>query len=105
MNYILSNEQLDRLMKPYWDGKFENTTLGTIEAHGTNNEDWFGFVDPDTDRTILGRPADESDDEWYSWSGYFRGGGELYGLSDVEFRKALLRYLNKRYNLNIRYIY
>lgn len=102
MNYVLSKEQLDRVMKPYWDEKFQNSKLEIIKAH---HEDWFGFVDPPTGEIILGRPADASDDKWYSWGGYFIGGSELFGLSDVEFRKALLRYINKSYNLNIRKIY
>jgi len=43
MKYSVTDEQLDRLMKSYWDNKFSGAEVGVIENYVEDN-DWLRYV-------------------------------------------------------------
>ena len=98
MDYILSEEQLDKVMKHYFDYKFENAVLKK-EKIAIDNSDipWYGFwVD---DNVVLGYPVESTNVSytWFSDGPYFQSGWDLFGLTTPEFLNTMVRYLNKKY--------
>jgi hypothetical protein len=96
----MTKEQLDKVMKPYWESKFDSTELRELNG---NEDDWFGFIL--NNDIIVGCPTkDLSDGTWFYSGSNFVGGADLFGLDISGFRLAMVRYLNKTYNLNIKSI-
>lgn len=41
----MTNKEIDKLMKPYWDWKFKNSYLGDFCGKGEGwSDDWYGIV-------------------------------------------------------------
>ena len=94
MDYTITYEQLDRLMKPYWDEKFKGTELGEIENY-SEDEDWFGVIKGDN--ILVGYPSLDDGHMWFSNGEYFDGGWDMFNISSYEFNQSMLRYLVKKF--------
>ena len=102
MDYILTAEQIDKLMKPYFDYFFEESKLGTYENEGDNT--WYGVISNKKSEPylIVGRPIKDSDPSiWFYDGTHFGFGDSLYNISRKEFNKAMTRYINKRFKVKI----
>jgi len=93
MNYSVTEEQLDRLMKSYWDDKFSGAEVGVIENYVEDN-DWYGIS---KGRLLLvGKPIDAISC-WYSNGEYFGGGWNMFGINPMEFNESMLRYVKDNF--------
>jgi hypothetical protein len=96
----MNREQLDKVMKPYWELRFESAELKYFNEY---NDPWYGFVL--NNDILVGCPTkDLSDGTWFYAGIDFAGGADLFGLDISGFRLAMVRYLNKTYNLDIKSI-
>jgi len=97
MDYILSEEQLDKVMKHYFDYKFENAVLKKEKINIDVAIPWYGFWV--NDNIILGYPVESTDVSytWFSDGPYFQSAWDLFGLTPPEFHNTMIRYLNKKY--------
>ena len=104
----MTTEVIDKLMKPYWDEKFDNTYLGDFCGKGEGwNDDWYGVVMKKTDGTeklIVGHISGNDDGLWFYDGKIFLNGDILFGLGKHQFNMAMLRYINKKYNLNVKQV-
>jgi hypothetical protein len=94
MEYSLTEKQLDRLMKPYWDDKFNGAEIGEIENYA-NDEDWYGLKKDDF--LIVGYPSLDDGSWWFSNGPYFEGGWSMFGIEISEFNRAMRRYIEDRF--------
>ncbi len=93
MKYSVTDEQLDRLMKSYWDSKFNEVEFGVIKNY-SGNEDWYGIKRGRF--LIVGKPV-KSVGCWFSNGEYFGGGWGMFGIEPVEFNKSMLRYVQDNF--------
>jgi hypothetical protein len=93
MNYSVTEEQLDRLMKSYWDDKFDGAEIGVIENYVEDN-DWYGIRKGKL--LLVGKPI-KSVGCWYSNGEYFGGGWSMFGIEAPEFNEAMLRYVQDNF--------
>lgn len=98
----LDNELIDRLTKSYFDNVFENVTFRRQNEHS----DWYGFFTPNN-ILILGKELDDDDGidlksgTFYYDGSVFMNDHEIFSLSKKKFYNSMLRYLNKKYGMNI----
>lgn len=96
----MTKEQLDKVMKPYWESKFDSTELRELNG---NEDDWLGFIL--NNDIIVGCPTkDLSDGTWFYSGSNFVGGADLFDVTRNEFLSLMVRYLNKTYNVDIKSI-
>lgn len=105
----MTTEVIDKLMKPYWDEKFDNTYLGDFYKENSGwRDDWYGVIIKKTDKLIVGcsiKDKDWWDDvTWFYDGKIFLNGDILFGLGKHQFNMAMLRYINKKYNLNVKQV-
>ena len=106
----MTTEVIDKLMKPYWDEKFDNTYLGDFYKENSGwRDDWYGIAikKPNGgEELIVGYPIKDRDDTIWYYSGHmFRGHSKLFNLTKEEFNSSMVRYLNKKYNLKIKEVF
>jgi hypothetical protein len=99
MKNELSIEQLDKIIKPYFNDKFNNTVISKHNvSHGDIKLPWYGFWSEDDKELILGYPIENIDNPiWFSSGPYFSGGWDLFGITGKEFSDAMKRYLEKKH--------
>ena len=89
MNYSVTEEQLDRLMKSYLDDKFSGAEVGVIENYVEDN-DWYGIHKGKL--LLVGKPI-EAKGCWYCNGEYFGGGWGMFGIEPPAFNESMLRYI------------
>ena len=80
--------ELDKVMKPYFDGKFS-----TLDFN--HSEDSYGFWDKKNKKIILGQYDDGG--VWSYYLPHFTGGQSLFDLTFDSFTNALQRYVRECY--------
>ena len=92
MTNNLTEEQLDTLIKPYFDMRFEGSVIKT----GSVNDviEWFGFWKDG--EHILGYPVN-NDEYWYCSGPHFSDGILIFSLRPTEYYEAMRRYVNKNH--------
>ena len=102
MEYILTNDQLDKIMNHYWDHKFADAELGYIYLSGGDGTEWKGIIrnTPVRKKLIIGHPSDDIGDTWFVDGETFGNGHLLFGIETDTFYEAMKRYLKKRYGFN-----
>ena len=94
MEYIITPEKLDKIMKPYFDKVFEDTKWSE-KYIGGYGETWYGLFNQDGEM-LVGHP--ETDDTTYYTDGaYFSNMWDLFSIDYKEFTNAMGRYLKKKY--------
>lgn len=99
MEYILNPNQIDKLMKPYWDMHFDNSHIGEIRLSG---EKWQGLIKKDSDGLsymLLGHPKGREDMMWYNDGPRFDGGEKLFSISRYDFNQSMKRYVKNRFDV------
>ena len=96
----MTKEQLDKVMKPYWESKFDSTELKYFNEY---KDPWFGFV---LNNSILFGCVveDLSIGTWFYGGSDFIGGKDIFDITKGNFLSAMRRYLNKTYNVDIKSI-
>jgi hypothetical protein len=95
----MTENTIDKLMKPYWDEKFKDVYLGV------NKNDWYGLLmkTPDgIEKLIVGNVSGDDNGTWFYDDNMFTNGHILFNLSKPQFNQSMLRYINKKYNLNLK---
>ena len=103
----MDDTTIDRMMKPYWDEKFKSSYLGDYiqkDVGGWDSE-WYGILmkRPDgVEELIVGHMADEDNNLWFYDGSMFDGGEKLFSLGIRDFNYSMVRYINKKYNLEVK---
>jgi hypothetical protein len=92
MKYVITPEQLDKVMKSFFDKVFEHTKWSDAELDG---QSWYGFFNQDGEM-LVGHP--EYDSSTYFTDGrYFNNMWDFFSIDSKEFTDAMGRYLKKKY--------
>jgi hypothetical protein len=97
MEYLLNQEQLYKLMKPFFDSRFKNSGLGIRDYGG---EEWKGLWNPDG-QLLVGSTNYEDDSNYYYNGEYFGGEWEIFSINISVFTDMMARYLEEEYHLTI----
>ena len=100
MNYIIKEEQLDRILKLYFDRRFKDSEYDTRKS---GFEDfWTGYwvSHGDTSTLLIGHPADDDAGIWFS-NGQILDGWSYFDMTPEQFYDALKRYLETTYEIEI----
>lgn len=101
MDYVLTEKQLDRLLKPYFDKEFEDTEYTTTINKGSGTE-WTGFY-----KNISGNLefmvgfANGDRDNWFVNGPVFNNEWDIFGIDYNNFIQSMSRYLSERFGINI----
>jgi hypothetical protein len=103
----MTNKNIDKLMKPYWDEKFNDAYLGEHRKELSGWEDaWDGVImkRPDgSEILIVGYPVpDDNPNTWFYDGNVFTNGEKLFNIGIGEFNKSMVRYINEKYNLKVK---
>lgn len=94
MEYIITPEKLDKVMKPYFDKVFEHAKWRE-DSSNDYGETWQGFFNQDGEM-LVGHP--EHDKTIYYTNGiYFSNMWDFFSIDAIEFYDAMGRYLKKEY--------
>jgi hypothetical protein len=97
----MTDEQIDRITKKYWEYKLKDTTI----KNGTAEHDWYGLFDS-SGELLVGYGLDAEDyGIWYYDGTTFGSGSKIFGITNKEFYDAFKRYLNKTYGFKIRELF
>jgi hypothetical protein len=94
MDYSISPEQLDKLIKPFFDKEFKHAKWG---EHSDNygGGTWYGFINQD-DVLLVGYPSHDSD-TYFTNGQHFSDMWQFFSIDGKEFNDAMGRYLKKKY--------
>ena len=97
MKYIISEEQLDKMVKSFLDKYFDDSEIMTSYY---DNGNWFGIFSDGN--LLIGHPANYDDNLWF-YNGQIVGHGvDMFSLEPHEWANAIKRYMNKNYpQLNV----
>ena len=99
MKLIITENQLDRVIKKYFDSVFDQAVFKDYDVGGS----WEGFIildnSPDGFTTLVGRPI--GDDFWFSNGQFFNGWWEMFNMVPEDFNEKLSKYIKERYNIDM----
>jgi hypothetical protein len=99
----MDNTSIDKMMKPYWDSKFNGTYIGS-KILGDNH--WNGLMmdyGNGNEDIVIGH----SDDDRYAWyydGTVFNNHFGYFNVTLLEFNHSMKRYLTNTYHLEIKSI-
>ena len=102
MRHQITQEQLDRVMKPYWDSKFKDGVLGKFR-NDSDEIDWYGIYknNPSGEKdTLVGTPSIDGSGPWFCDGDNFYNGWELFNITPEDFFEAMKRYVEKKFGVN-----
>jgi len=102
MEYTITPEQLDKIMKPYFDKLFKDAKWSE-KYIGGYGETWFGLFNQDGEM-MVGHPEHDSS-TYYTDGTYFSNMWELFSIDYKEFTDAMGRYIKKKYGCEFDYIW
>jgi len=98
MDYKITQDQLDKFIKPYFDKWFINSEYGTRD-NDNDGRNWTGFwIDNDT--LLVGHPELDDSGLWFS-NGQILNGWVYFDTKPEEFYDSLKRYLKKKFQIQI----
>ena len=101
MEYEMTQLQIDRIMKPYFDIEFADAKWGEHNDDSGGGK-WFGIITPDN-VLLVGHPS--HDDEIYFTNGqHFSHEWEMFNLTAKDFDEAMGRYIKKKYGCRFKKI-
>lgn len=93
-------------MKPYWDEKFNDAYLGVFDGEVDGwSDDWYGILikKPDgVEKLVVGHVSGDNDGTWFYDGVRFDGGEKLFSLGIRDFNYSMVRYINEKYNLEVK---
>jgi hypothetical protein len=103
MNYILTEKQIDKIMKPFWDYHFNDSNFVEDIKGSDDWRDWSGFIKklPNGHKILLVGFIKSSPDMWYSDGSYFYNSKNMFNLTPHEFHNSMKRYLKNKFGFNI----
>jgi len=103
MDYIILPEQLDKIMKPFFDKEFKDAKWGEHTSPRDSNDIWYGFINQD-DVLLVGHPSFNVDN-YYTNGYHFENMWSLFGIDAKEFNQSIGRYIKKNYGVEFNRIY
>ena len=94
MEFNITPEQLDRLVKPYFDKEFKHAKWGE-QGSPNSNDVWYGVINQD-DVMLVGHPSHDSD-TFFTNGQHFTSMWDFFSIDSKEFTDAMGRYLKKKY--------
>ena len=101
----MDDNYIDKIMKPYWDDSFKDSHL--TEFSFDKPASWNGLVinrPNGSEKLIVGNAGGDSDEIWYYDGNMFSGHNKLFNLEILDFNRSMVRYLNRKYNLEIKVV-
>lgn len=102
----MTHKDIDKLMKPYWDEKFKDSYLSDFCGKGEGwSDDWYGIImkRPDgSEKLIVGHMSGDDDGTWFYDGTMFDGGEKLFSIGIRDFNYTMVRYINEKYNLEVK---
>lgn len=102
----MTHKDIDKLMNPYWDEKFNDSYLGDFCGEGEGwSDDWYGILmkkHDGSEKLIVGHMSGDNDGSWFYDGTMFDGGEKLFSLCIRDFNKSMVRYINEKYNLEVK---
>lgn len=101
MDYIITPEQLDKLIKPFFDKEFKHVKWGEHnDSYGGGK--WYGIINQD-DVLLVGYPSHDSD-TYFTNGQHFSEMWRLFSIDGQEFSEAMGRYIKKKYGCDFKKI-
>ena len=102
MKYQITPEQLDKVIKLYFDRVFKDAKWSEKYVGGYG-ETWHGFFNRDGEM-LVGHPEHDSS-TYYTDGTYFSNMWDLFSIDYKEFTDAMGRYIKKTYGCEFDYIW
>lgn len=94
MDYIITPEQLDKIIKPFFDKEFKHAKWGEhSDSYGGGT--WYGVINQD-DVLLVGYPSHDSD-TYFTNGQHFSDMWHLFSIDGQEFSESMGRYIKKKY--------
>lgn len=94
MDYMITPEQLDKLIKPFFDKEFKHVKWGEHnDSYGGGK--WFGLINQD-DVMLVGHPSHDSD-TYFTNGQHFSDMWLLFSIDGQEFSESMGRYIKNKY--------
>jgi hypothetical protein len=94
MDYTISPEQLDKIIKPFFDKEFKHAKWGEHDdSYGGGT--WYGFLNQD-DIMLVGHPSHDSH-TYFTNGQHFSDMWQFFSIDGKEFNDAMGRYIKKKY--------
>lgn len=92
----MTDAQIDKIMKDYWDSKFEGGILA-------NYNGWTGILmdTPEGKDIVVGYSNKKGGWQWYTEGPYFGNDMDIFGMSYKKFCDSMKRYLEKKFDIEI----
>ena len=103
MDYIILPEQLDKIMKPFFDKEFKDAKWGEHTSPRDSNDVWYGFINQD-DVLLVGHPSFNVDN-YYTNGHHFSNMWDLFSVRATDFNESLVRYIKKKYGCEFKKIF
>jgi len=103
MKYTITPEQLDKVIKPYFDKVVFKDSKWGEKYIGGYGETWYGVFNQDGEM-LVGHPQSDSF-TYYTDGTYFSNMWEFFSVDAKEFTDAIGRYIKKTYGCEFEYIW
>lgn len=95
MDYKITESQLDRILKPFFDKEFEGSEWGKYNDQYGGGK-WYGYVNQDG--VILAGHPSHDDSILFTNGQHFTNMWDLFSISPQDFNEAIGRYIKMRYD-------
>ena len=93
MDYMITPEQLDKIIKPFFDKEFKHAKWGEhSDSYGGGT--WYGVINQD-DVLLVGYPSHDSD-TYFTNGQHFSDMWHLFSIDGQEFSESMGRYIEIR---------
>ena len=96
MEYNITPQQLDKMIKPYFDKEFKDATWGEYEYNDGGGK-WFGFINQNN-VMLVGHPSHDSS-TFFTNGHYFSNMWDLFTITPKDFNDSMGRYIKNKYDI------
>ena len=101
MEFNITPEQLDRLVKPYFDKEFKHAKWGEHDdSHGGGT--WYGVINQDN-VMLVGHPSHDND-IYFTNGQHFSSMWDFFSVDAKDFNESIGRYIKKKYGCDFKKI-
>jgi len=101
MDYTITPEQLDKIVKPFLDKEFEHAEWGEHDdSYGGGK--WYGVINQDN-VLLVGHPSHDSD-SYFTNGQHFSSMWDFFSVTPQDFNLAIGRYIKKKYGCEFGWI-
>lgn len=94
MDYKITEGQLDKILKPFFDKEFKHAEWGEYnDSYGGGK--WYGYINKDG--VILAGHPSHDDSILFTNGQHFANMWDFFSVDPKDFNKSLLRYTEKKY--------